>query len=44
MFQAEKQRHLPQEILRISLFVYYRNLHFAQEFSWKMSKNLSMVS
>ena len=41
--QAEIQRHFAQEILRISLFIYYKNIHFAQEFSWKMSKNFSQA-
>ena len=36
------QRHFEQEILRISLFIYYKNLHFAQDISWKMSKNFSL--
>ena len=42
-FQAEMQRRLAQEILRISLFIYYKNVHFAQEISWKMSKNFSLA-
>ena len=37
------QRHFEQEILRISLFIYYKNLHFAQDFSGKMSNNFSLV-
>jgi len=37
------QRHFAQEILRISLFIYYKNIHFAQEISWKMSKNFSLA-
>ena len=40
--QAEMQRHFAQEILRISLFIYNKNVHFAQEISWKMSKNFSL--
>ena len=31
--QAEMQRHFALEILRISLFIYYTNVHFAQEIS-----------
>ena len=42
LIQAEMQRHFAQEILRISLFIYCKNIHFAQEFSWKMSKNFSL--
>ena len=41
--QAEMQRDFAQEILRISLFIYYKNIHFAQEISWKMSKNFSLA-
>ena len=41
--QAEIQRHFTQEILRISLFIYYKNVHFAQEIYWKMSKNFSLA-
>ena len=41
--QTEMQRHLDQEILRISLFIYYKNLYFAQDFSWKMSNNFILA-
>ena len=37
------QRHFVQEILRISLFIYNKNVHFAQEISWKMGKHFSLA-